>query len=643
MIETSEDTSQAETTDLASKMVAAVIDTDVEQRRLNVLDDLGIISGTDVWMDRICALASDIFGMPIAVVTLLDKERQWLKARHGIDAQFLPRETAFCNHTILSDAVLVIPDALEDGRFASNPMVVGEPHIRFYAGAPLEWGPGVRLGALCVIDSELRSFSETDKRRLAQLADLVVAQIRLHSANTHLQQNGEQLAARQLALEWTATHDGLTGLPNRSLLRNALEHAINRIEPGQTGALLILDLDDFKRVNDTMGHDAGDALLVAVANWLSDLVQAPNLVARLGGDEFGILITGDSTEESLKTLSRQISASLRRPAENGGVSFYCSASIGQVLFPEHGTTATVLLRCADIALYAAKDEGRDQAVMFRPEFSDRLEARILVLTNARNALEHNNIVPYYQPKVALGTGKIVGFEALLRWRDPILGIQSPFTIWEAFKDPVLSVEIGQRMRDLVMADMAKWRLQGVPFGAVAINVSAAEFTRGDLATTILESMAAFRLPVETLELEVTEGVIIDDAAGEVGNALKKLSDDGVGIALDDFGTGYASLSHLRKLPVQWLKIDKSFVGDMAENPESAAIVNMCIELAKSFGIGVVAEGVETADQAQMLSNWNCDVAQGFLFGKPVEADLVPLLLAGWSEDDERLYATSQRA
>jgi EAL domain-containing protein (putative c-di-GMP-specific phosphodiesterase class I) len=281
--------------------------------------------------------------------------------------------------------------------------------------------------------------------------------------------------------------------------------------------------------------------------------------------------------------------------------------------------------------------------MFRHEFSNRLEARIAVLSNARNALDQNNIVPYYQPKVALGSGKIVGFEALLRWRDHAGTIQSPITIWEAFKDPVLSVEIGQRMRDLVMSDMARWRSLGVPFGAVAINVSAAEFTRGDLATTILESMAAFRLPVETLELEVTESVVLDDPAGEIGSALKKLSDDGVAIALDDFGTGYASLSHLRKLPVQWLKIDRTFVSDMNENRESAVIVNMCIELAQSFGIGVVAEGVETAEQAEMLSNWNCDVAQGYLFGKPVEASLVPLLLAGWSKEDERLYVGRQHA
>jgi len=196
------------------------------------------------------------------------------------------------------------------------------------------------------------------------------------------------------------------------------------------------------------------------------------------------------------------------------------------------------------------------------------------------------------------------------------------------------------MRDLVMAIMAKHR---VPFGAVAINVSAAEFTRGDFATTILDSMAAFRLPTETLQLEVTETVFLGDTSGDIGDTLKTLSDDGVGIALDDFGTGYASLTHLRQLPVQWLKIDKSFVGDMKENRESAAIVNMCIELAQSFGIGVVAEGVETAEQAEMLTNWNCDVAQGYLFGKPVEANLVPFLLTGWSKDDARLYAARQRA
>jgi EAL domain-containing protein (putative c-di-GMP-specific phosphodiesterase class I) len=281
--------------------------------------------------------------------------------------------------------------------------------------------------------------------------------------------------------------------------------------------------------------------------------------------------------------------------------------------------------------------------MFRAELGGRFQARISALERARSALDRNAIVPYYQPKVALGSGDIVGFEALLRWGDPVLGIQSPLAIWEAFKDPVLSVEIGQRMRDLVMADMAIWRQNGVPFGAVAINVSAAEFTRGDLATTILESMAAFRLPATTLELEVTETVFLDDGSDVIANTLKKLSDDGVAIALDDFGTGYASLSHLRQFPVQYLKIDKTFVGDMSGDRESAAIVNLCIELAKSFGMGVVAEGVETEAQAQMLKNWNCDIAQGYLFGKPVEASLVPFLLAGWSAEDATLYAARQHA
>jgi diguanylate cyclase (GGDEF)-like protein len=613
-------------------------DTSLEERRLGILNALDIIAGTDPGMDRICTLASDMFGMPIAIVTLLDEERQWLKARSGIDVAFLPRETAFCNYTILGDEVLVVPDALADERFAADPLVTGEPHFRFYAGAPLEWEPGIRLGALCVIDTERRSFSDAERRRLVHLAHLVVAQIRLHAANRDLHRNVEQLAIRQSTLEWTSTHDALTGLPNRTLFHNTLEKAIDAMAPGQRGALLIIDLDEFKQINDTMGHSAGDALLVAVGDRLATLVQAPHVVARLGGDEFGIILAEGVTAQQLRSLSQDINDALRKPVQHDRFSFYCSASIGQAFFPEHGTTAMAVLRCADLALYAAKDEGRNQSVMFRPELSDRLEARITVLDRARSALERDAIVPYYQPKVALGSGKIVGFEALLRWRDPILGMQSPMMIWEAFRDPVLSVEIGQRMRALVMADMATWRRQGVPFGAVAINVSAAEFTRGDLATTILESMAAFRLPPETLELEVTETVFLGDASGEIGDALKALSDDGVAIALDDFGTGHASLTHLRELPVQWLKIDKTFVGDMRENRESAAIVNMCIELAKSFGIGVVAEGVETEAQAKMLTDWNCDVAQGYLFGKPVEADLVPFLLAGWSQEDAMLYA-----
>lgn len=615
----------------------------VEDRSLSVLRALALPSENDLGMDQICALASDMFDVPIALVTLLDEEYQWLIARYGFDVERLPRNTAFCNFTILGEGVFVVPNAPEDERFAGNALVTGAPHIRFYAGAPLEWEPGIRLGALCVIDTEARSLSLVKQRRLAQLARLVVAHIRNRAATRDLQQDVAQAAITHSALEWTSSHDALTGLPNRAPFRAALQRAIEETKPGQRGALLLLDLDEFKRINDTMGHEAGDALLVAVSGRLAELVRAPNLVARLGGDEFGILLSTALSEDELEAFGARINVALSEPFEHEQYRLHCTASIGLATFPDHATSASELLRYADLALYAAKDEGRGRSSMYRPALGVQLQARIAALERARSALERNAIVPYYQPKISLGSGEIVGFEALLRWSDPILGIQSPLTIWEAFKDPALSVNIGQRMRDLVMSDMAIWRQHNVPFGAVAINVSAGEFSRGDLALTIRESMAAFRLPADTLELEVTETVLLDDRSDKITKTLQALGHDGVAIALDDFGTGYASLSHLQKLPVQSIKIDKSFVGDMTENRESAAIVNLCIELAQSFGIGVVAEGVETEAQAQMLKNWHCDVAQGYLFGKPVEAELVPSLLAGWSAEDAKSFVARQRS
>lgn len=239
-------------------------------------------------MDQICALACDIFSVPVAVVTLLDAEHQWLKARCGLDVESTPRGVAFCNYTIQSDDVLVVPNALEDKRFASNPLITDGLKIRFYAGAPLELEPGIRLGALCLIDYEPRSFSEQDRHRLAQLALLVVSQIRLHAANLEPKKKSEQLEARHAELEWTATHDGLTRLPNRSLFQEKLQAAVETPETG-VGGLMIIDLDEFKQINDTLGHEAGDALLVAVGERLSSLVEAPAIVARLGGDEFAIL------------------------------------------------------------------------------------------------------------------------------------------------------------------------------------------------------------------------------------------------------------------------------------------------------------------------------------------------------------------
>ncbi len=602
-----------------------------EERRLRALLALEIItSGPDPVMDQICALASDMFDVPVALVTLLDEKHQWFKATCGLDADRMPREQAFCNHTILSDEVLVVPDARSDDRFASNPFVTGAPHVCFYAGAPLRLEPGIRPGALCIIDSKPRSFTARDQHRLAQLALLVEAQIRLHSANLGLKRQAELMERKQHELVWAATHDRLTGLPNRTLFQDELQRAIRAAKGQGTGVgVLLVDLDEFKHVNHTLGHDAGDALLGAVATRLSSTATRPDLVARLGGDEFGVLIPNVQDVAELQAASARVIAALREPVHHQGHSVRALASIGQTRFPQDGQSAAELLKSADLALHAAKGEGGNRAVAFRADLRNGFLARMAALDRARDALRRDAVVPYYQPKVCLRSGRVMGFEALLRWYDPILGLQSPATIQDAFSDPVLSIELGRRMLDQVLADMATWTQEGVPFGSVAVNVAAGEFACGNLCTRILDRLAELHLPASALQLEVTEGVSLGSGSGEVTKALRGISDRGVAVALDDFGTGFASLTHLRQLPVQWLKIDQSFVGDVTASEEAAAIVHTIIGLAQSLGLGLVAEGVETVEQLEFLRRRGCDLGQGYLFSKPMPAGRVRSFLAGW--------------
>ncbi|WP_312808339.1 sensor domain-containing phosphodiesterase [Agrobacterium cavarae] len=606
---------------------------DLEQECPHVLHELeNLASGHYPAMDQICKLACKMFSVPVAAVIFSDAENQRLMAQSGLDPDVeLTPLTEICNYTILADGVLVVPDALRDNRFTFNAIGSAGVDTRFYAGAPLEIDPGIKLGALCVIAYEPRSFSPQDCDRLAQLATLIVNQVRLNRKRLKLSKYSQYLAHLEEELLWTTTHDSLTRLPNRVLFTTTLEAAVNTVKAnGGRSGLMIIDIDDFKRVNDIQGYNVGDTFLVAVTERLSSLIDAPDMLARLGGDEFAILIHDASDLTRLTLLAESMNYNLCQPVTANGAVFKCSASIGLTVFPDHASSPTEILRSADLALYAAKAEGRNRTILYKRAFREQLEAKIEVLDRARQALETNSIVPYYQPKVCLRSGVVIGFEALLRWHHPILGIQTPQSIWDAFADPILSVEIGHRMRQLVLADMAAWTKLGVPFGAIAINISSAEFTCGDFAKHIHRCLQEHGLSPDILQLEVTETVFLGDGSGDIGNALRSLSEDGIAIALDDFGTGYASLMHLRSFPVGWLKIDKSFVTDMCEHRKAAVIVNTCIELAQSFGMGVVAEGVESIQQLKMLKELNCDVGQGYLFSRPMDSSAIPEFLTSWS-------------
>jgi diguanylate cyclase (GGDEF)-like protein/PAS domain S-box-containing protein len=448
---------------------------------------------------------------------------------------------------------------------------------------------------------------------------------------THQKQSEEQV-------RWLANHDSLTNLPNRLLFQERLDRMVESRADGETRfALLLLDIDEFKRVNDTLGHDAGDALLCAFADRLKAASRADDLVARLGGDEFAVILHGVDAEEDVTAAVEAIMAALRAPWTHGSMVLDCDASVGASLYPTDGTCRAELMKHADIALYVAKAAGRGNLKLFQPQMRSEMQNRISMLALARDAVEKDWIVPFYQPKLDLESGNIAGFEALLRWHHPGKGFQSPDTIQAAFEDLTIAAGISDRMVAAVIDDVRTWLDLGVDFGHVAINAAAAEFRSGDFAERLLGRLEEARVPPRFVQLEVTETVFLGRGAECVERTLKTLSAAGVKIALDDFGTGYASLSHLKQFPVDYLKIDKSFVRDLASRPDAAAIVRAVINLGHSLDIEIVAEGIETAAQEARLVAEGCNYGQGYLYSRAIPAGEVPEVVGR----GERLGATGR--
>jgi diguanylate cyclase (GGDEF)-like protein/PAS domain S-box-containing protein len=437
----------------------------------------------------------------------------------------------------------------------------------------------------------------------------------------------EQQAADE-RLQWTALHDGLTRLPNRVLFQQRLEEAFARTtrEGGHVGILLI-DLDDFKMINDTLGHDAGDALLRAVADRLSLSIRPGDTVARLSGDEFAVLVDHGADRAIIQRTGTKIMAAFEEAFSHAGQLFECRASLGLSMLDGGDNNRVTLMKNADIALYAAKAEGGARMRFYEPRMRDEMDGRSSMLQLARDALLNDWIVPYYQPKIDLVTGQISGFEALLRWEHPTKGLQAPETITAAFQDFDVAASISDRMIKLIIADLAEWEEAGLNYGHVAVNAAAAELRRSNFPETLLGRLGEAQIPANKVQIEVTESVFLGRGAECIEVALRLLSASGVAVALDDFGTGYASLSHLKQFPVNAIKIDRSFVRDLQADPDDAAIVRALIGLGRSLGINVIAEGVETQQQAAYLRKHGCDYAQGFLFGVPVPACEVPRMLA----------------
>ena len=432
--------------------------------------------------------------------------------------------------------------------------------------------------------------------------------------------------AREAELILRAHYDDLTGLPNRALLSERLQQELARARRiGKPLALLFLDLDRFKSVNDTLGHDGGDQLLRVAASRLSACVRECDTVARLGGDEFVVLLTGLDNPQQAAKLAEQLLALLSEPFEIAGSNCFIGASIGVSVFPADGSTAKELLKKADIAMYRAKAAGRGRFVFFEESMNVEQRERAAMEHELHLAITRNQFAVYYQPRVDLRDGRLLGAEALLRWNHPVLGSVSPTIFIPLAEDVGLIETIGPWVLRQVCAQLAAWQAAGYAVGTVAVNVSGRQFRSGDLVAQVTRALESTGLAPHVLELEVTEGVLIDDVESVI-DLLGRLKQIGVTVALDDFGTGYSSMAYLRRLPIDVLKIDQSFVRDLAHDEEARSIVQAIVAMAHALHKSVVAEGVETLVQANLLRTWGCNEAQGFYFSRPITAAALETLM-----------------
>ncbi|MFS2126055.1 putative bifunctional diguanylate cyclase/phosphodiesterase [Pseudomonas sp. Pseusp97] len=431
-------------------------------------------------------------------------------------------------------------------------------------------------------------------------------------------QLASSLAHANQELTQLALHDNLTRLPNRILLEDRIEQMIGKVQrSGGHFALMFLDLDGFKPVNDAFGHHVGDLLLKAVAQRLRDSLRSEDTVARIGGDEFVVLVELADAEDAVTVAGQQISL-LAQPFHIAGQELRIAASLGIVVYPGDGASQHELLRNADAAMYHAKGNGKNGYSFFEQSMNTNARNHLQLLHDLRAALERREFILHYQPKFA-ASGEPIGAEALLRWQHPQRGLLMPDTFIALAERTGLIIPIGDWVLDEACRQMRQWYLQGHEGWRVAVNLSALQFCHAALVQSVADALQRHQLPARCLTLEITETTAMRDADSSL-EILGRLSDMGVDLSIDDFGTGYSSLLYLKRLPANELKIDRGFVRDLEQDSDDAAIVSAIVALGQALDLRIVAEGVETSGQQNFLTRLGCDSLQGFLLGKPVAAE-----------------------
>jgi diguanylate cyclase (GGDEF)-like protein len=429
----------------------------------------------------------------------------------------------------------------------------------------------------------------------------------------------EALRAQRNQAEHLATHDVLCNLPNRLYLEDRLDQAIARCERrGGIGAVVFLDLDGFKAINDNYGHDYGDLLLKEVANCLRERLRASDTVARLGGDEFILLIEDLKHPAEVAAVVEQMFGCLRRSFQIGQYQVYITGSCGVALYPQDGNDAQTLIKHADIAMYRAKDGGRNRFCLYDARMSDEVAAQLAIRDELRHALDSDQLRVYYQPLVDARTRRVIGAEALVRWQHPRRGLIGRSEFIPVAEQSGLIVGLGAWVLEHSLQDLRNWLSGQDRDFRLHVNVAALQLLQANFPDLVAEALQRHGVPAKALELEMTESVLIDDTV-KSGGLFDRLRRLGVGISLDDFGTGYSSLAYLKRLPVDHIKIDRSFVKDVPDDPDDCALVEATFIFCRWLGKEVIAEGVESETQLDWLQRQGCRYMQGYYFGRPMPA------------------------
>ncbi|WP_024644028.1 putative bifunctional diguanylate cyclase/phosphodiesterase [Pseudomonas syringae] len=704
---------------------------DNDEERIQTLNAFGLMdTPPEHQYDQIVQMASRIFDAPIVLISLVHRDRQFFKARVGLDVCETGRDVSFCNFALMGRTVFWVPDASQDARFSTNALVLGAPHIRFYAGAPLITANGHVLGSLCLIDNQPRAlFSDRDQRVLQDLAIMVIEKMELrrleletrdshtrfmnitstspdaiicsnsknqitswnnsaelifghtsedavgkpldiiipqemrsrHNAGfsrvvaggpasiigksvnlTAIHRDGHKIPIELSLSQWSAAgepqfgaiirdvtqrvaadkllkhaaeYDHLTGLANRSTLKRRIKEAC---DAQISAAILLIDLDGFKDVNDTLGHAAGDFVLKVTSSRLREHVPTFHMVARLGGDEFVVFMADTADQSKAITLGLALIAVIEEPIEFEDNSIYIGASVGVSVRSGSDYDGEQMLGNADLALYQAKSDGRSLVRVFTAEHRQTASKRGALSSSMRQAWANKEFELYYQPQIRLADGAITGAEALIRWNHPTLGVVSPAFFLHVLEAGLLAIPVGEWILRSACEQAAQWRNSGCDGFRIGVNLFAAQFRMRDFSEMVESALNDFSLPAHSLELEITENIILRNEQ-RIMEPLRHLRSLGVGIAFDDFGTGYASLSLLKDYPVTRLKIDRSFVSGVERSKKDEVIIEAVIRLAAGFNLQVTAEGIETGEQESLMRHYLCDEGQGYLYGRPMTA------------------------